>query len=110
MEKILGRFRQELTKIRTGRASLSILDELRFLHGRHPDVPAHDLLKMGTLRGAAALGWSKEVGSLTMGKAADLVVLPLETSVAVAGWESVLESTQTPIAVYIDGVQNLKGI
>ena len=90
--------------------SLSILDELRFLHGRHPDVPAHDLLKMGTLRGAAALGWSKEVGSLTMGKAADLVVLPLETSVAVAGWESVLESTQTPIAVYIDGVQNLKGI
>lgn len=80
--------------------SLSILDELRFLHRRHGDVAAHDLMAMGTIRGAVALGWSDKVGSLTEGKAADLVVLPLEAD---AQWESLLESTSSPLAVYIDG-------
>ena len=64
-------------------------------------------MKMGTLRGAVALGFDAEVGSLTVGKAADLVVIPLEASQAVADWKSVLESTQTPIAVYVDGVNSL---
>ena len=82
--------------------SLSILDELHFLHQRYPDMAAHDLIAMATIRGAAALGWGDEVGSLTVGKAADLVVIPLKAG---AEWESVLESTQTPAAVYIDGVR-----
>ena len=87
--------------------SLSILDELRFLCRSHPDLASHDLMKMGTLRGAVALGFDAEVGSLTVGKAADLVVIPLEASQAVADWKCVLESTQTPIAVYVDGVNRL---
>ena len=57
----------------------------------------------GTIRGAAALGWGEEVGSLSVGKVADLAVIPL---VAGDKWESVLESTQTPVAVYIDGVRH----
>ncbi len=85
--------------------SLSVLEELRFLHRRHPDMSADDLLAMGTIRGAAALGWQNEVGSLAVGKAADLVVIPLADE---NGWESVLESTQSPVAVYIDGVEYLK--
>ncbi|MEK7756890.1 MAG: amidohydrolase family protein, partial [Planctomycetota bacterium] len=84
--------------------SLSILDELRFLHQRHPEVAAQDLMAMGTIRGAAALGYGDEVGSLTVGKAADLVVIPLEAG---AEWESMLESTRTPVAIYIDGVRKL---
>ena len=32
---------------------------------------------MATLSGAEALGWHNETGSLTPGKSADLVVLPL---------------------------------
>ena len=82
--------------------SLSILEELRFLHQRHPAVAAHDLIAMGTIRGAAALGWGDEVGSLTVGKAADLVVIPLE---AAAEWDSMFESAETPGAVYIEGVR-----
>jgi len=84
--------------------SLSILDELRFLRRRHPDVVAHELLAMGTIRGAVALGYDDEVGSLTVGKAADLVVIPIEAG---AEWESMLESTRPPAAVYIDGVGKL---
>jgi cytosine/adenosine deaminase-related metal-dependent hydrolase len=56
---------------------LDILAEIRFVHERHPDVPGETLLRMGTLAGAEALGWAHETGSLTPGKSADLVVLPL---------------------------------
>jgi cytosine/adenosine deaminase-related metal-dependent hydrolase len=35
------------------------------------------LLRMATLAGAEALGWHDETGSLTPGKSADLVVVPL---------------------------------
>jgi aminodeoxyfutalosine deaminase len=56
---------------------LSVLNEARFLHQQHPDVPGSVLLRMATLAGAEALGWHDETGSLTPGKSADLVVLPL---------------------------------
>ncbi len=82
--------------------SLSILDELRFLRQQHPEVAAHDLMAMGTIRGAAALGYGDEVGSLTVGKAADMVVIPIETG---ADWATILESNRAPAAVYIDGVR-----
>jgi cytosine/adenosine deaminase-related metal-dependent hydrolase len=56
---------------------LDLLAEARFLHRRHPDVPGHVLLRMATLSGAEALGCSDETGSLTPGKSADLLVVPL---------------------------------
>jgi cytosine/adenosine deaminase-related metal-dependent hydrolase len=56
---------------------LDVLAEARFLHGRHPEVPGSVLLRMATLSGAEALGWGGETGSLTPGKSADLVALPL---------------------------------
>ena len=42
-----------------------------------PICPAPTLLRMATLSGAEALGWADETGSLTPGKSADLVVVPL---------------------------------
>src|SRR5205814_8406147 len=56
---------------------LDLLAEMRFVHQRHPDFPGDALLRMGTLSGAEALGWADETGSLTPGKSADLVVVPL---------------------------------
>ena len=56
---------------------LDVLAEVRFLHRNYPDVPGATLLCMATLSGAEALGWHNETGSLTPGKSADLVVLPL---------------------------------
>ena len=56
---------------------LDILAEARFLAAQHPDLDGATLLRMLTLDGAAALGWGDVTGSLTPGKSADLVVLPL---------------------------------
>jgi cytosine/adenosine deaminase-related metal-dependent hydrolase len=56
---------------------LDVLGEARFLHRQYPEFPAHMLLRMATLAGAEALDWQVETGSLTVGKSADLIVVPL---------------------------------
>jgi len=83
--------------------SLSILDELRFLRRQHADLTADRIIAMGTLHGARALGFANVAGSLTAGKMADLAVIPLDTPNAAAGWDSMFESIQPPIAVYVSG-------
>ena len=83
--------------------NLSILDELRFIHEAYPDLSAHDLLTMGTIAGARALGLADEVGSIAMGKRADLVVLPLDHSRGAIDWAAIFESNATPVAVYVAG-------
>lgn len=83
--------------------SLSILDELRFLRMQHQDISPSDLLEMGTIRGAKALGYADVTGSLTAGKSADLVVIPLEQTSHIKDWSSVLDHTQPPSAVYQAG-------
>lgn len=71
---------------------LSLLEEARFLHRRHPDVPGDAVLRMATLSGAEALGWADVTGSLTPGKSADLVVLPLPAEEHADPHRLVLES------------------
>jgi cytosine/adenosine deaminase-related metal-dependent hydrolase len=56
---------------------LDLLAEARFIARQYPDVPGDVLLRMATLSGAEALGWADETGSLTPGKSADLVVVPI---------------------------------
>lgn len=56
---------------------LDIFAEAQFVHQRYPDVSGANLLRTITLSGAEALGWSAEAGSLTPGKSADIVGIPL---------------------------------
>ena len=57
---------------------LDVLGELREVWRRHPHVGGAAILRLGTLSGAEAFGYGKLVGSLTPGKSADLVVVPLD--------------------------------
>ena len=62
--------------------NLSMIEELRlasFIHkgkNLNPEIlPATDALKMATLNGAQALGLSNEIGSLSIGKKADIAII-----------------------------------
>ncbi len=57
--------------------SLSILDEIRFLHQRDPSLGGPLLLTMATLFGAWALRAENRTGSLKLGKSADLAIVSL---------------------------------
>ena len=56
---------------------LDILAEARFLRQHYREVAPAAILRMLTQNGAEALGFGAVTGSLTTGKSADLVVLPL---------------------------------
>ncbi len=72
---------------------LDVLAEARFVQRAYPEVAGRDLLRMATLSGAEALGWQAETGSLTPGKFADLVVVPLPAEEAEEPHRLVLESS-----------------
>ena len=84
--------------------SLSILDELRFLRANCHDMAPMDLLEMAAIRGARALGFGDLCGSISPGKCADLVVVPLLPSNRMS-WHSVFDSPVLPLAVYIAGTR-----
>jgi aminodeoxyfutalosine deaminase len=57
--------------------NLDMLAEMRFLHQCRVDLSAETILRMGTLNGAKALGCQNDTGSLSPGKSADFVVVPI---------------------------------
>jgi len=65
---------------RCSNPDLSVLSEMRHVAAKHPEVPLTDVLAMGTLRGARALGYDDSTGSLTAGKDANLAVVALPDS------------------------------
>jgi cytosine/adenosine deaminase-related metal-dependent hydrolase len=87
---------------------LDLLAEARFVHQRYPDVPGETILRMATLSGAEALGWADETGSLTPGKSADLVVLPLPEDEA-DPYRLMLESSTKVRAVLFRGQWTVGG-
>jgi cytosine/adenosine deaminase-related metal-dependent hydrolase len=76
---------------------LDILAEARFLRVHYAEVAPAALLRMLTLNGAEALGFHDVAGSLTAGKSADLVVLPLPDAEPLDPHDLVLRSA-LPVA------------
>lgn len=64
------------TDSRASNPDLSILSEMREVAARHRGVTADQILRMGTLAGAEALGL-EDVGAIRPGAMADLVAIPL---------------------------------
>ncbi|NLX12232.1 MAG: amidohydrolase family protein [Phycisphaerales bacterium] len=85
--------------------SLSILDELRFVHATNPAVDPARLLHMATRAGAVALGLETQLGQLTPGLRADFVALPLEQPKTTDPFGDLLHCNLSPIAVFLSGKQ-----
>jgi len=86
--------------------SLSVLEELRFLRGRHPDMPAAVLIEMGTVRAARALGMDaqpRRVGAIAPGFWADLTVIPLDPTGPADPLDNILQSRTDPLRTCVAG-------
>ena len=68
---------------------LNLVDDLRLLHRRAPDVPPETLWRLATTNAAKALGMQGQVGELSVGAAADVLAF------SVRGTEPLLEILDT---------------
>jgi len=83
--------------------SLSILDEVRFLHRSDPTLSGPLLLTMATLFGAWALRAETVTGSLKPGKSADLAVIPLPDRKTLDPHSLILDSDYPVVATMFEG-------
>jgi len=60
--------------------SLSIFDEMTFVSKSFPSIPPAEILAMATVNGASSLGFGEMFGSLTPGKRAAFVYVPVNVS------------------------------
>jgi cytosine/adenosine deaminase-related metal-dependent hydrolase len=63
------------TDSRASNPDLCLLEEMRFVAGRHAGIAPAKILELGTLGGARALGLADQIGSLTTGKLANLAIV-----------------------------------
>ncbi len=56
---------------------VNLFREMQCLHHFYPDFPIGELIALGTLNGARALGRDHDLGSLEPGKMADLLFVPM---------------------------------
>jgi aminodeoxyfutalosine deaminase len=66
------------TDSRASNPDVSVWEELRVIAQQHPWMAASDILRMATLDAAAALGCDHEVGSLAIGKLADITLIRID--------------------------------
>jgi cytosine/adenosine deaminase-related metal-dependent hydrolase len=83
--------------------TLSILDEIRFLHRRDQALGGPLLLTMGTLHGAWALRAETTVGSLKPGKAADLAIVALPDRDEPDPYALLLDSDRPVVGTVVEG-------
>jgi cytosine/adenosine deaminase-related metal-dependent hydrolase len=89
------------TDSRASNPDLSLLRDVRFAAAQFPGVSPEAWVRMATLEGARALGREPEVGSLGVGKRADMVALAWESEDD--PYRAVAEDTAWPVGVWIAG-------
>jgi len=84
---------------------------MRFIAKTYPSINPEEVLHMGTLAGAEALGRESEVGSITPDKIANLTAVPLPedfTGTAQDCFACVLGSSEPAHAVWLRGTQQIR--
>jgi imidazolonepropionase-like amidohydrolase len=90
------------TDSRASNPDLSVLEEVRHVADRFAGVSPAQALRMATLDAAEALGLADDVGSLTVGKRADLVAISFDSAKA-DPYAAALASAGVPNRVWLGG-------
>jgi cytosine/adenosine deaminase-related metal-dependent hydrolase len=94
------------TDSRASNPDLNLLADMSLVARAYPEVDPQQVLRMGTLAGAESLGRGHEIGSLSTGKLADLVALPLPVGAPSAANEmlsALMSAPNRPSAVWRRG-------
>jgi cytosine/adenosine deaminase-related metal-dependent hydrolase len=93
------------TDSRASNPDLSILAEMGQAARCYPGINPQEILRMGTLTGAEALGRGNDIGSITSGKLANLVAIPLpsDTKTSDDALASILANETAPSQVWLRG-------
>ncbi len=83
--------------------SISMLDEMQFLSRARPDLSSADLLAMGTIDAACALGLDAEIGSIEKGKLADLAAVVIPGGQAEDPVDCVVRRGGSTVGVWVAG-------
>jgi cytosine/adenosine deaminase-related metal-dependent hydrolase len=92
------------TDSRASTPDLDLLAEMRHVARLYPQVHPQDVLRMGTLAGAQALGRDHEVGSITPGMLANLLAVPVPEDAGATANDllaAVLAENVRPSAVWL---------
>ncbi|MDB4631929.1 amidohydrolase family protein [bacterium] len=73
------------TDSRASNPDLSIWDELQHIASKFPEISPHNILKMGTINSAKALGVDKHFGSIEVGKRAAFFLPPKAKNMLFSG-------------------------
>lgn len=87
------------TDSRASNPDLSMLAEVRQAAVQHANVPRMKILQMATLNAARAIGCEAEHGSITPGKLANLLAVPVTGDALEFFWEQ----DSKPVAVWLRG-------
>jgi cytosine/adenosine deaminase-related metal-dependent hydrolase len=91
------------TDSRASNPSLNLLEELRWVAARFPQVAPPVVLGMGTLAGARALGLAGELGRLAAGELANLAVVRLPEREAADPFSLLFDSAEPVQRTYRHG-------
>jgi aminodeoxyfutalosine deaminase len=94
------------TDSRASNPDLNLLAEMRHVMRARLSLDPQQVLRMGTLGGAEALGREHHVGSITAGKLANLVAIPITDDARATPDDilsSILAADTAPSAVYLAG-------
>jgi cytosine/adenosine deaminase-related metal-dependent hydrolase len=93
------------TDSRASNPDLDLLAEMRYVANECPNIDPQTILRLGTLAGAAALGCASDVGSITPGKIANMIAVPLaeEAKMASEMLHGIFTGCARPLAVWLRG-------
>jgi cytosine/adenosine deaminase-related metal-dependent hydrolase len=94
------------TDSRASNPDLSLLAEVRHAARTHAAIEPHEILRLGTMAGAIALGRADDVGSLTPGKLANMIAVPIadgNRGTAADMLADVFSNDAAPSAVWLRG-------